>query len=471
VLASRTAFSYREPAEIGWKTQNFSTPPTHTHTSAAGQLLLPPRLAIAMPALLLAAAALLLTSSGFAELVLEPPTLVGRSNGSATHYWFPTNFAVVFNESHFLLDARLADDCSDYFCNHTGKHVSTCKPSDPSHQISLSTDGGRSFAPQWNVGGTSPWSQGLRSRPYLGSVTLELNDTARLTLYQGKTWAPWETTAVVFALDPVSGLRWELAERTVTYEGAESVCSSSRDGHLWNQNVIETPNTTGYRWLLSAQCDVKVGTGNQTKKESSLLIFRSTDGYRWRLKSAVQAVAPAGATECDSPGETTLVELGGGSGGGSGDDLLLLSRCGDGQQLLGWRSVDGATTWQRHELPPNMHGVMPVAVRMESGAIVLVTGRGGLALWLNARGDGQDWVLTNLAESHNRLVLQNRELNGTALQYTAAFVGFNATKVIIKRVFLRHFHTKGRTDILSSQAQDKHSNPPPPTKKNIRFSL
>ena len=79
----------------------------------------------------------------------------------------------------------------------------------------------------------------------------------------------------------------------------------------------------------------------QTEKESSLLIFRSTDGYRWRLKSAVQAVAPAGATECDSPGETTLVELGGGSGGGSGDNLLLLSRCGDGQQLLGWRSVDG----------------------------------------------------------------------------------------------------------------------------------
>ena len=38
------------------------------------------------------------------------------------------------------------------------------------------------------------------------------------------------------------------------------------------------------------------------------------------------------------------------------------------------------------------------------------------------------WVLTNLAESHNRLVLQNRELNGTGLQYTAAFVGFNATK-------------------------------------------
>jgi hypothetical protein len=32
VLASRTVFSYREPAETGRKTQNFSTPPTDAHT-------------------------------------------------------------------------------------------------------------------------------------------------------------------------------------------------------------------------------------------------------------------------------------------------------------------------------------------------------------------------------------------------------------------------------------------------------
>ena len=74
-----------------------------------------------------------------------------------------------------------------------------------------------------------------------------------------------------------------------------------------------------------------------------------------------------------------------------------------------------------------MHGVMPVLVRMANGAIVLVTGRGGLALWLNAKGDGQDWTLTNLGAAHNTLVLQNPELHGASLQYTDAFVQFNRT--------------------------------------------
>ena len=61
---------------------------------------------------------LLFVQHGCAELELKmkPPRLVGASNDSATHYWFPTDMAVVFNASHFLLGARLADDCSDYFC-------------------------------------------------------------------------------------------------------------------------------------------------------------------------------------------------------------------------------------------------------------------------------------------------------------------------------------------------------------------
>jgi hypothetical protein len=351
--------------------------------------------------------------SAAVELTLQPPNLVGASNDSATHYWFSSNMAVVFDASHFLVDARLADDCSDFFCNHTGHHVTTCKPSDPSHQVSWTEDGGRSFVPLWEVGGGSPWSPGLASRPFLGSATLALNDTARLALYQGKTWEPWVATAVLFTFDPVAGLKWELAEREVRYEGAEAVCSSENDSHLWNQGVIETAE----RWLLSAQCDVKVGV----KKLSSVLIFSSNDGFDWELRSSVHAVAPTGAPHCESPGENTIVELTGGV-------LLLVARCGDGQQLLAWVSANSGRTWQRHELPRNMRGVMPVAVRFENGAIVLVTGRGGLALWLNAKGDGQDWALTNLAAKHNTLVLQNVQLNGSALQYTDAFVQFNATK-------------------------------------------
>ena len=351
------------------------------------------------------------------QLKLEPPQLVGASNDSATHYWFPSNMAVVLNASHFLVDARLADDCSDYFCNHT----STCKPSDPSHQVSLSTDGGASFAPRWDVGGYSPWSPGLESHPFVGSCTLALNATAQLSLYQGKIYkidsTPWVSKAAIFTLDPVAGLAWGLAERAVTYGGADAACHT---GHLWGQNVIETSTGGAERWLMSAQCDVKVGHGASERKPAFALIFGSNDGYDWSLKSSIPSKAPAGAPACTSPGENTIVEL-------AGNRLLLVARCGDGQPLLGWVSADGGGTWQRHALPPNMHGVMPVAVRMANGAIVLTTGRGGLALWLNANGDGEEWALTNLGAAHNTLVLQNRKLQGASLQYTEAFLQFNTT--------------------------------------------
>ena len=62
--------------------------------------------------------------------------------------------AVVLNASHFLLDARLADDCSDYFCNKSATH----KPSIPSHRVFVSRDGGRTFRALYDVGGRSAWS-------------------------------------------------------------------------------------------------------------------------------------------------------------------------------------------------------------------------------------------------------------------------------------------------------------------------
>jgi hypothetical protein len=169
---------------------------------------------------------LLSAASSTMQLQLDPPELVGASNNSATHYWFPTDMAVVFNESHFLLDARLADDCSDYFCNHTTPH----KPSDPSHQVSLSTDGGRSFTPLYEVGGSSPWSAGLTDAPFIGPCTLALNSTARLSLYQGQISAPWESVAALFTLDPASGLSWSLADRPIRYSGVETVCGT---GHMY----------------------------------------------------------------------------------------------------------------------------------------------------------------------------------------------------------------------------------------------
>ena len=346
------------------------------------------------------------------ELKMKPPRLVGASNDSATHYWFPTDMAVVFNASHFLLGNRLADDCSDYFCNHT----TTCKPSDPSHQISMSKDGGNAFDPLWEVGGSSPWSPGLQERPFIGPCTIDLNTTTRLSLYQGKIWSPWKSKASIFRLEPASGLTWGIAEQPVVYQGAESACGGS--GHLWNQGVIRTK--TG--WIMSAQCDVKVYVNQTEQKNAIALIFSSVDGYTWNLRSKLPVVAPKDGTKCQSPGENTIVELMGGK------ELLLVARCGDNQQLLAWISTDSGVTWERHSLPRGMFGVMPVAVRMENGAIVLTTGRGGLALWLNAKGDGREWTLTNVGQVHNTLVLQNKNLNGTSLQYTSEFLRFEATR-------------------------------------------
>ena len=193
------------------------------------------------------------------------------------------------------------------------------------------------------------------------------------------------------------------------YVGADAICGT---GHMWNQGVIPT---AGGGWLLSAQCDSKA------TKATTVLIFTSSDGYDWTLLSSVPAEAPPGGPPCESPGENTLVELTGGKG------LLLIARCGDGQQLLGWSSTNGKA-WQRHKLPSEMRGVMPVTVRMDDGAILLTTGRGGLAMWLNADGEGNAWALTNIGAEHNRLILRNSKLNGSALQYTDLFANFNATR-------------------------------------------
>ena len=311
--------------------------------------------------------------------------------------------AVVMNASHFLLDARLADDCSDYYCNHSSPH----KPSDPSHQILMTRNGGASFQPLYEVHGRSPWGPDSEARPFLGPCSLQINSTTWLAHYQGQIRAPWRAPVSLFSLDD-DGLRHGLAERTAQYEGIDEVCGT---GHMWNQGVI----TTDGGWIMSAQCD------SSSKKAISALIFNSTDGFVWRLMSTVPVVAGPGAAPCESAGENTVVEMVDGN-------LLLVARCGGGSPLLAWSSATRGLSWERHVLPDAMRGVMPVAVRMDSGAIVLATGRGGLAAWLNPKGDGKEWLLTNIGARHNELVMANKKLRGSALQYTEAFCAFNATR-------------------------------------------
>ena len=151
------------------------------------------------------------------KLELSVPELVGASQNASTHYWFPTNCAFSFNESYLLLDVRLADDCSDYYCNKTHTH----KPSDPSHQILQSFDGGATFAPLYTVRGHSPWDRQTALKPFLGPCTIDVNATSRMVLYQGQIRAPWQVTASFFNLDDEGKLQMGLTRRLTRYHVAK----------------------------------------------------------------------------------------------------------------------------------------------------------------------------------------------------------------------------------------------------------
>jgi hypothetical protein len=333
----------------------------------------------------------------YMRLSLEPPALVGASERAATHFWFPSGAGVALNSSHVVLDVRLADDCGDYYCNKSNTH----KPSDPSHQVLLSTDGGRSFAPWYDVGGFSPWDPTTHGRPFMGPCVIQPNDTSWLVLYQGRILPPlWQSPVARLSVDG-GALRPGLTSAQASYRAAGQLCN----GRMWTQ-AVERARAPTVGWVLSAQCDTADRSG------AAALIFGSTDGFDWDLKASI-AVASHTAP-CTSPGENTIVRLATGA-------LLLVARCGAGQPLLGWVSDDDGTSWQSHMLPTAMQGVMPTAVRMANGAIVLATGRGGLAVWLNPAGDGREWAFTNIGEEHNRLV------DSAALRFTPAIVAMNIT--------------------------------------------
>eukprot|EP00912_Choanoflagellata_sp_UC4_P002291 UC4_evm7s1442 len=334
-------------------------------------------------------------------LELSPPDIVGSSRDAMTHFWFTTNSAIVLNESYIMLDVRLADDCADYYCNKSKTH----KPSVPSHEVLLSRDGGRSFMNFYNVKGRSPWDTQTSSAPFIGPCVIDLNESARLVLYQGQIQKPWESPASVFNLDKVSGhIGMGLSEKIVRYHGIEKICNS----HMWNQAVLKIPlYEEETSWLLTAQCD-------NLDHKTSVLIFHSSNSFDWMLRSSINLSHVASG--CESPGENTVVPL-------LENGLLLVARCGSDQTLLGWSSFDGGHTWQRHALPEAMKGVMPVAIKM-GNAIILTTGRGGLALWLNPFGDGRNWSLINIGKAHNELILHNDKIDGANLQFTASFAEY-----------------------------------------------
>ena len=308
--------------------------------------------------------------------------------------------------------------CSFFEVIKESNKSNTHKPSNPSHEVSLTTDGGATFHPLYRVGGYSPWDNSTATAPFLSACSLPLNLTTRLVLYLGQIKAPWETPASYFALVDDDGtigrtsigkndfdvqgstqtqvpVRYGvLSDRVVRYHGVDTLCNGT---HMWIQAVVEDESTSSdgqQRWLLSAQCH-----------HGSMPVFESTDGFDWFLRSYVEA--PPG---CRSAGENTIVRL------NNTGSLLLIARCDSDLPLHAWISSDDGAHWSPHTLPAGMKGVMPVAIRMDSGGIVLATGRGGLAIWFNQLGDGQDWHLYNLAVLHNELILQNKAVPGAKLQ-------------------------------------------------------
>ena len=119
--------------------------------------------------------------------------------------------------------------------------------------------------------------------------------------------------------------------------------------------------------------------GQRRKLPLLLYSAQKTDYVEFDVQS--QRNSSVGEKQCTSPGENTSVQL-------SGKGLLLVARCGDNQQLLAWVSTNGAITWQRHRHKE----CLSHAGRSAHGQRCDCTDNWawGLALWLNANGDGRD---------------------------------------------------------------------------------
>ena len=126
----------------------------------------------------------------------------------------------------------------------------------------------------------------------------------------------------------------------------------------------------------------------------AIVAVESTDGTNWSVRSIVADAA------CPVPGD-----------GGPSESAICRLR--DGRIMCVFRvesklpfgqtwSSDEGRTWSTAVTMAGPFSVQPSLAVMSGGAIALSGGRPGLYLWLNAKGDGQDWQQVDILAHHNK---------------------------------------------------------------------
>ena len=121
-------------------------------------------------------------------------------------------------------------------------------------------------------------------------------------------------------------------------------------------------------------------------KAHTFLLDSEDDGRTWRFLATAAENLEGKIAEIrnyEGPNESTLVQLENG-------DLLLWYRVASIGPLSQARSTDGGRTWgEREEIAP--FDASPHAIRLQNGALVLVSGRPNTYLLVDFAGEGKAW--------------------------------------------------------------------------------
>lgn len=85
--------------------------------------------------------------------------------------------------------------------------------------------------------------------------------------------------------------------------------------------------------------------------------------------------------------------------------LMCIFRTGDSPYGQCW-SQDEGKTWTTPVAMTQARAVQPSLVVMENGMVALSGGRGGIFLWINADGTGNDWQAVDVRAYHNEFCSQ-----------------------------------------------------------------
>lgn len=129
----------------------------------------------------------------------------------------------------------------------------------------------------------------------------------------------------------------------------------------------------------------------------SLVAAHSEDGRHWNIRSVIANEASM-IPMTEGPCESAMCRLKDGR-------LMCIFRTGDSPYGQCW-SQDEGKTWTTPVAMTQARAVQPSLVVMENGMVALSGGRGGIFLWINADGTGNDWQAVDVRAHHNEFCSQ-----------------------------------------------------------------